>query len=184
MPPPKHQIGRTAMTDAVYVYMEEKSLTFARLAANGYMSIAYEAAIGYRGTHCIEDRKSAKSNGYPMVYTKDGTIQTARAVYLEIRGHPAGEYSYDLHHICGNPLCVNLHHLMWAERTEHRQYHKRTSITIPDAIIDMVRNEMQETGAGNAELAERYGISPATVSKIRNGYRRKYRNPKSGHNTQ
>lgn len=75
--------------------------------------------------------------------------------------------STHVHHMCENTLCVNPDHLRAVTPAEHtRQYSRKTKLDVDKA--KEIRHLSVE-GWSLKSLAERFGVSVATIKKVRSG---------------
>jgi len=93
----------------------------------------------------------------------NGKMCPAHVVFYVRKFGPVPD-SYQLHHVCENPSCVNPDHLVPVTDTEHVRLDTRTKLT-----IDQVREIRRRHAAGNitqVQLASQFNVSPSTISAI------------------
>lgn len=131
----------------------------ARVAPVGKLEHDYEIRDGGFETPCWMWLYKANSSGYGRV-SVDGRRDYAHRVFYERKNGsvPAG---HELHHRCGNRLCVNPEHLQPVRRPDHAKLSPRVKLTA--AKVAEIRNSLESVKA----LAERYGVARCTVSNIR-----------------
>lgn len=114
---------------------------------------------------------SRNGNGYGEIYegpVTDKNIQAHRAAYLIYRGAIPG--GMNVLHKCDNPICVNPDHLWLGTHTQNtvdmvqkgRCYNRKTT----DAMVRQIRNAV---GVSSSAIAQKCGLHPAHVRKIRRG---------------
>lgn len=131
---------------------------------------------------CITFPFPPNSAGYPIVRVNGREVLASRYVLEHTAGPPptAGHVAAHAPIKCHQPRCLNPSHLRWATRQENtadrlldgthgqggnnRVNHPHT--LTPDAV-----REILASGDGNRDLAERYGVLPETIRKIRRGER-------------
>lgn len=107
------------------------------------------------------------------------SVPAHRAMYMAVNNCLDLPSNIHIRHTCDNPCCVNIDHLVRGtpadnmqdcierrRRTKKYRYHKRVRI-FNDDIIKAIRNEPDNIK--QFYIAEKYGVSPGYVSKIRNG---------------
>lgn len=112
-----------------------------------------------------------QSYKYPNVKTSDGYINANRlAMYVWKKENP---YSEDwVCHSCDNKKCINPDHLFWgtAKINTHDSILKNrrfTKLTTHDVIE--IRQLLQQ-GIKGIELAQRFGVLPNQISRIKNNH--------------
>ena len=121
------------------------------------------------GGSCWSWLKGLSERGYGMFMTcSRRSVRAHRFSYeLEYGTIPAGMYVL---HSCDNRRCVNPRHLTVGDQAEnmaqasarHRANNSRGAVS-----IDVIRAVRRAEGA-HREIAQRFSISPASVSRIRN----------------
>ena len=76
------------------------------------------------------------------------------------------EHGMTIDHLCSNRRCVNPTHLELVSQTENLRRGRGTKLTAEDVIY--IRG-LPKCWGDRIELAERYGVSPMTISDIRSG---------------
>jgi hypothetical protein len=106
--------------------------------------------------------------GYGLVYLRDGTSERAHRLAFMLTTQRELEPHTQVLQRCGNRLCVNPHHLYLgrARGAPQGSQHGRSKLN-----EDQVRAIRRLGGEGvtGRELARRYGVSPATISRILQG---------------
>jgi HNH endonuclease len=77
-------------------------------------------------TGCWVWQKSLTPTGYPRVCVNNGPNRRAHRVYFEMHKGPVPS-GCEVHHTCGNRLCVNPEHLEALTGQEHRARHGKSS---------------------------------------------------------
>lgn len=114
---------------------------------------------------CWEWKGSTKSNGYGQVRNP----ATGKPVYCHrvVVGAPEGSVVL---HSCDNRRCCNPSHLIVGTQKDNLQdmsrkgRGRRGSKLSDEDVLEIIKS----TKSGSA-LAKSYGVSPATISMIRNG---------------
>lgn len=71
--------------------------------------------------NCIISKNKPTTNGYPRKSYKNKIYYHHRLVWILNNGEiPKG---HDIHHKCGNKLCINIEHLECLDRKHHRGEH-------------------------------------------------------------
>jgi hypothetical protein len=106
--------------------------------------------------------------GYGRIGYGNTSIPTHRAAWLVTHGEmPDG---YVLHH-CDNPSCVNPDHLYIGDQFDNmRDMKERDRCSTGSKLMAAVIRIYAQT-LTNRSLAHHMGVSPSTVSRIRNGHR-------------
>lgn len=94
-----------------------------------------------------------------------GTYRGAHRVVYEKYVGPVPE-GFQLDHLCRNPRCVNPAHLEPVTAKENSRRGSATKLT-PDAVRE-IRAPSRGRGLAST-LARRYGVSQATIYRIRGG---------------
>lgn len=90
-----------------------------------------------------------------------GNIAAHRAAYMLTNGPlPDG---YHVHHLCGNPGCINIEHMEAAHASVHSVLHKCARLE-PDQIKAMF--EMREDGFEVGEIAYAFGVSVTYAAMV------------------
>jgi hypothetical protein len=111
---------------------------------------------------CWEWQHPVSEGRYPTMRCGKNSVRAHRFAF-EVAFGPISKGA-DIHHRCGNKLCVNPNHLEMVSRQAHSSRHSRLS---PEAVRQ-IRSEYRP-GANRhrptnlRELAERYGVSDSTV---------------------
>lgn len=105
--------------------------------------------------------KSMRSDGYGQVLSGRAKIPAHRHIYERLIGPIPDELQLD--HLCRNPRCVNPAHLEPVTQRENIRRSATTKLTEND-----VREIRAQVAAGwtQATIANRFGVSPKTVSSI------------------
>jgi hypothetical protein len=116
------------------------------------------------------------AGGYGRVGAIHGHVLAHRVVCEAAHGAPPEGKPNALHN-CGNPSCVNPHHLRWGTQSENRG-DMRLHGTLPVGRAngaaklsdDQVRRirEVSARGASQRELARSFGVGVATICNIVN----------------
>lgn len=117
--------------------------------------------------------------GYGVLMLKKTTY--AHILVCERVHGPKPTGHYEVAHSCGNPSCVNPHHLRWATPSEnqldkrihgtHNHGERNPNCKLSDADVrDILRLKGKESGGS---IARRYGVSPSRINGILAGKARK-----------
>lgn len=132
--------------------------------------------IDYSEEECWEWNGSI-SNGYGYIHA-NGNPQPVHRLMVRVRADHQISPEWDVHHTCGNKLCIAPSHLSLVDRSEHRIEHQRDSLRQRDkddddglSIQDIrdIRRRYEHTGINQYELADEYGIDQTFVSSIVRG---------------
>lgn len=131
-------------------------------------------AIAYQGSHCLLWPDSmATTRGYGRASFKGRDVLAHRMV-CELTHGPAPSNEMQAMHWCGTRRCVTPRHLRWGTpkdnaadmirhgRTTRGTKHHRVKLT--EADVKAIRSQPSRKGR---DLAEKYGVSPMTISVIR-----------------
>lgn len=126
---------------------------------------------------CIEWPYGKSVHGYGSVFHQ-GRKRQAHSVALELSGERRPQPPNDnALHSCDNPPCVNPRHLRWGSHGDNGQDKVIRGRTIPGpksaakVAASDVRAMRDAYAVGEAtyrDLAERYGLSESTISRILN----------------
>jgi hypothetical protein len=99
---------------------------------------------------------------YGVYHRFDGSRVGAHVFSVERSGReiPVG---MEVDHLCRVPLCVNPDHLEVVSHLENVRRSRRAKLTIEDA------RQIRQAPEGCRRLARRYGVSPTTIMRIREG---------------
>ena len=100
-------------------------------------------------------------NGVPVVRTKTSQTTARRAAWVR-EGREIGANEV-LVTDCGEPLCVRVLHMSAVDRKEYS--YRKGQTKLEPAVAQMA----QQSGLSLRETAKRFGISPRTAAKIRDG---------------
>ncbi len=111
------------------------------------------------------------NNGYGYIRHTDRNVLAHREKYQEAHGKiPDGMFVL---HKCDNRACVNPDHLeLGSQRENLRQMvdRGRQGATVYKPVIsDKTRQKIIAANGLQKHIAERFGIHPSTVSRIKNG---------------
>lgn len=110
----------------------------------------------------------------------NGKMSRTHRVVCELAHGPAPTPRHQAAHSCGQPSCVNPHHLSWKTQSENEQ-DKRihgtaqigerngTSKLTDEQVREIVR--LRVGGATQPQLARQFGVTQPTISDIVNGKR-------------
>jgi hypothetical protein len=112
---------------------------------------------------------------------KQVNVRVHREVCIETHGAPP-KGKNDARHLCHNRACYEPTHLVWGSRWENMQHAVKAGRTAigekngaaklnKTAIATIMHGKTRRTKDTRNELAERFGITPQTVSKIWLGQR-------------
>lgn len=111
--------------------------------------------------------------GYGLVWHRDRTAAAYKVAFQERNGPvPDGMH---LDHLCRVRACVNPNHLEIVTPAENVQRGKRAKLT--PVLVSEIKSR---GGIDRHVLAAEYGVSPRTVSDIRNGRTWKNIQPQGG----
>lgn len=127
-------------------------------------------------TGCFEWQGAVSANGYGKAKFGPKPIDTHRAAWILTHGDIAPGMM--ICHTCDNRRCVNPRHLFLGTRSDNmidaalkgRLDPSRARAGVANKLSDEdVREIFTRINAGEqrADLAERFGVSPTTISKIR-----------------
>ncbi len=80
-------------------------------------------------------------------------------------------YGMTINHLCSNRACVNPHHLEVVSQSDNCRHGRGAKLT-KDQVLEIRRQPISR--GDRIALAEKYGVSPMTISDIRGG--RSWRN--------
>lgn len=118
----------------------------------------------------------ASPDGYGVVSYRSKLVRAHRLAYQLANGVDPGDLN--VCHRCDTPLCINPGHLFLGTHEDNvaDRQRKRRQAKGPrqgSAKLDARRvgeiKRWLERGAGDNETAQRYGVSPAAIWKIRRG---------------
>lgn len=115
---------------------------------------------------------------YGLIWIGDRQRRAHRVSY-EVHKGPIPE-GLDILHSCDNPPCINPDHLSVGTRGENCQdaaSRDRFPLNEKHHATKLSREQVREIRAfkadwTNGEIAKKYGVNPATISRIRLGQRR------------
>ena len=126
-------------------------------------------------TGCLIMDKKVMSSGYCQIRVK-GKLRLAHIVAFELAGGVIPE-GFDIDHLCSNRRCINPSHLEAVSHSVNvkRMYDRGRGVPVIRRLDVFQASEikrMYAAGEGNqAELAEKFRISPQHVNGIINGRR-------------
>jgi hypothetical protein len=142
---------------------------------NGSAIAFIDKAAKYTGTDCLIWPFSLKPNGYGSVHYPSRRSGTASYVVCELAHDPAPSPQHEAAHSCRNPACVAPNHLRWAtpqensaDKIKHGTLLRGSTIgaaKLTEAKVLAIRMQRHRKGE---QLAAEYGVSCATISRIRN----------------
>lgn len=115
--------------------------------------------------------------GYGKLGWHGAVVDAHRLVCLLAHGDPA-QPKMDAAHSCGNRACINPHHLRWATRKQNHadmlghgtlewgENRYNSKLTASDVIE--IRT-LCASGLSHSTIAQRYGVVPSLVSRIKTG---------------
>lgn len=110
----------------------------------------------------------ATARGYGQLKVDGKVVYAHRLAWEVYYGAPVPDGMHVLHE-CDNPLCVNPDHLFLGTHQDNmkdRQSKGRFSSTLTQEQVDRIRERYAEGGVLQKELAEEYGVSHTTISRI------------------
>ena len=118
-------------------------------------------------TGCWVWQRAVNSSGYGHLYV-DGVHKYAHVHYYEIANGEVGdngrEYTASqVHHKCGNKLCVNPEHLELSSVDAHRREHG--IVKINEDVVREIRR-MDAEGISRREIERQFGLSQSHVCGI------------------
>ena len=131
---------------------------------------------------CVVWPFARMSNGY-AVMRSDGKVRLAHRVVCElVHGAPPSS-KHEAAHSCGNGPggCINPAHLRWATRLEndrdklahgtHLRGSRHGASRLTEQQVIEIRSRLAVDGAYGAAgpLADEFGVSHATISRVRHG---------------
>lgn len=119
---------------------------------------------GY-STPCHMWARTRSVGGYGRTAEGPRRSVAAHVVYYE-RAHGPIADGLELDHLCGQRACVNVDHLEAVTHAENVRRGKLTKLTALQIVA--IRAVPRSRGSGRA-LAVEFGVSPTTISDIRNG---------------
>jgi hypothetical protein len=135
-------------------------------------------AAEYDGSQCLMWPYGAGHDGYGLIDI-GGKKRRVPRIICEIENGPAPEPGMDAAHSCGNGHlgCIARKHLRWATRKENvadarahgtfarGETNGHSKLTESDVLdIRMMRGKVRVS-----RLAEKYGVSPSTISAVQYG---------------
>lgn len=129
--------------------------------------------LGKTADECWEWQAAFNSAGYPRKTHNGADLQANRWMWLTLFG-PIPE-GLVVSTTCGNRACVHPAHLVL--RTQAEACREGVAATLTARDIGELRR-LVDNGVSPAELAERYGVSPQTISDVK---RRKSWKPRNKH---
>lgn len=149
-------------------------------ALNGAPNLFYQSAKSYAGDDCLIWPYAKSADGYGVMNGGSRSNLVSRLMCEEEHG-PAPDPSMDASHSCGNGHlgCVNRKHLSWktragnmADKLIHGTMTRGEKHGASKLTADSVREIRSLIGTiTNQEIADRFGITDRTVSKIKLGQR-------------
>lgn len=137
-----------------------------------------EVALPYEGDDCLPWPFSMRGGRRPQDAYPAITGGYGHGYLCELAHGPKPTPAHEVEHRCASHRCMNKRHLWWATHKENcgarlaqgrqpiGEGHGRVVLTEPD--VAEIRSTPKVRGSG-IRLAEKYGVSPALVSLIRNG---------------
>lgn len=58
---------------------------------------------------------------------------------------------------------------IWGTKGAHVAYEKKLTLKLDEATIKKIRNKLQQKGAVQVNIAKEFGLSPAVISRLKNG---------------
>jgi hypothetical protein len=111
--------------------------------------------------------------------TLDGKHRLAHRIVCELAHGSPPTPTHQAAHSCGNPGCINPHHLRWATakgNADDRSDHGRTArgsrsamSRLTEADVIAARAQYAAGGVSKAALARQFGVSAAAMKFIING---------------
>lgn len=116
---------------------------------------------------------ATNSRGYPVVRKNKKCYLVHRLVYEQHKGAiPEGLV---VRHTCDNRMCINPEHLITGTHQDNmRDMVERGRSAIGERngrskITEVIAREIKQSHLSASLLAEKYGISPSTIRRIRRG---------------
>lgn len=127
-------------------------------------------------TRCWSWQGSLSIGGYGEFFVKGrGMMRAHRFIYDATHDAPLGD-AYGCHR-CDNPGCVNPGHIFPGTQTDnmrdmikkgrrlsHGEHNSRAILTVEQVMFIKANPQLP-----NTTLARRFGVAPATISKVKNG---------------
>lgn len=130
----------------------------------------HRVVLNYKGDACFFWPFLTSNRHRPCMYFRGRIIGVSRAVCMLAHGEPERP-DMEAAHSCakGHLGCVNPAHLRWATKIENlaergQLVGRRIVLSAP------IAREIRASVTSVVELAERYGVTVRTVSRIRNGH--------------
>lgn len=135
--------------------------------------------VAHEGDDCLKWPYAVRDDGYGKLQI-DGKLETATRVMCEKAHGPAPSPSHQAAHKCGkgHEGCINPEHLYWAtppqnahDRIAHGTANRGERHGMAKLTADAVLEIKSKPEVGDAEYAEKFGVSPATIKDVRRGRR-------------
>lgn len=118
-------------------------------------------------------------DGYARIRSHDKTIQVGRYLYEQLNGPIPDKLV--IRHICDNPLCINIDHLILGTQRENindRNNRKRNNwgdrVIFSKLNKDQVIEILREDSLSFKELSIKYNVQENTIRSIKYGVSWKY----------
>lgn len=108
--------------------------------------------------------QKATLNGYPISGGTAGTSARVHRLYWERANGPLPD-GHDVHHTCGETLCINPGHLEALHWRDHDLLHFLHERGLSLETVMAVREEGRKPGSSTRKVAAEYGVSRETVRR-------------------
>lgn len=142
----------------------------------GEVARFYEALLSHTGDECVTWPYARGDHGYGTIRRRRKCGIVSRFLCEDIHGSPPST-DYQAAHSCGNGHlgCVNPRHLSWKTRSDNKADELLHGTRIRGRKFPwakLTESQVEEIlcldeAEKNADIAERYGVSPRTIYSIR-----------------